>query len=277
MTPFRGRSDKYVRYRPKSVTRIWSDRPTRLEVDTVYHMASPLLRRRLTTKKATKKKTAKKAAKKATKKTAANSTKKTAKKRMSVKAASTLKDRVEQTISMIHEQIRLTNANYWDVGKALLSLRKQEIWQLYAETTYRGFLEEHVMPYSTARRMLIVAESYPKTIAEEIGCERGYQLARLARADPKIKKSAEQLWKTNAKLGGRRVRDMSAAEVERLVRGALLRSGKTKRPDPTPKEASAYAALQAKFAARLELEADFDLDLKKRIVRIELSLDDLLE
>lgn len=242
----------------------------------VYHMASPLLRPglRVPTKtrvtKTTKKKTTKKATKKAAKKTA----KKSARKRTS--APTTLKERVEQTIATIHEQLRLSNARYWDVGKALLSLRKPEIWQLYAETTYRGFLEEHVMPYSTARRMLTVAETYPKEMAEEIGHERGYQLARLARADVRIKKNARQLWATNAKLSGKRVRSMSAAEIERLVRGALLRSGKTKRPEPTEEEAEAYSALQAKFAARLELEAEFDLDLKNRTVRIELSLDDLL-
>ena len=233
-------------------------------------MANPVLRPRIPSPLQPKPKPTKKASKKRASK----------KGRPSVARArkpTSLKQQVDATIASIHEELRTSSARYWDIGRALISLRQPEIWRLYAETTYRGFLEEHVMPFSTARRMITVAETYSQPIAEAIGHERGYQLARLARIDRKIKKSAEQLWKTNAKLSKRRVRDMSAADIERLVRGAVLRSNKSRRPKPAEEEKQAYDRMKTAFQkAFKDLEADFDLDLRKRKIRIELNLDDLL-
>lgn len=138
------------------------------------------------------------------------------------------------------------------------------------------------MPYTTALRMITVAESYPKAIAAQIGHQRGFQLARLVRYDADLnrqKAKPAELWKSNAKLSnGKRVQSMSAREIEGLVAGALLRSSKRKKKrSPNDTESEAYDAIQEDWDELLGFDAEFDLDLKTRTIHIVLKLDDVIK
>ena len=208
-----------------------------------------------------------------TKKTAA---KKAPKKRPpTTKRRTTLKDRVDRQLAEIAARLENVDTQYWEIGQALVALDEPEVWAAFGERSYRAFLEEHVMPFSTARRLITVAQRYTKAIAKAIGLERGWQLDRLARLDPKIKRSPQQLWQRNAKLGSKKkpVRQMTGAEIEALVRGAQLRSAKSTIPKPTPAMKQAVKA----YKSNLPYEADVDLDLKKGRVRITVDLEDFLE
>lgn len=205
-------------------------------------------------------------------------TKATKKVRATTSRPASLKAQTERTIAEIQTHLRAAEVTYYDIGRALLSLRKPEIWQLYAETSFKGFLNEHVIPYSTALRMITVAESYTKPIALEIGQERGFQLARLTRHDRKYaKKKPADLWTRNAKLGKKRVKAMTGAEIAELVKLAIMRSKpKQKPPTASEEEQEVYEELIESWEERLGHAADFDLDLKKGVIRIEVELAELL-
>lgn len=200
------------------------------------------------------------------------------KKRPTLARAQTTKQRTDTIIKQIQAQLAETQTTAYELGQALIQLRKPEIWQLYAETTFKGFIQQQVMPYSTAARLIAFAETYTKPTATKIGLERGVQLKRLA----KIKQlgNPETLWKTNAVLAKnptRRARETSAAELQRLTQAALLQKAKKQRPKPTTAERQALKEMKQDWAEAFDLEADFDLDLKTRKLRIEIDLDELLE
>ena len=207
-------------------------------------------------------------------------TKKTAKKRRpSLASTGTPKQRADRVIASIHHKLDDMHSTAWDVGRALIELREPAIWKLYQQSTFKEFLNEEVMPYTSALRFISFAESYSKKIALELGIERGVQLARLAR----VKKlgAPEGLWKRNAVLAKkpkRRAKELSAAELERLVRAALLQKAKKQaKLQATTREKKAVDDLEAWWTSASDWDADFELDLKKRKVRIELDLDELLE
>lgn len=199
--------------------------------------------------------------------------KKTATKRAPLARAQTAKERADRAIAEIVTRLESIDTEHWEIGRALVQLDDPAIWGLYNETNYRRFLEEYVMPFSTARRLITVAKTYTKTIAQKIGLERGWQLERLARIDPNVKKSAEQLWVSNARLGKKRtpVRKMTAAEIAALVQGALLRSAKTK-----AKPTQEMKAAVKRYKAAQPYDVDVDLDLKKGRVNVSIDLEDWL-
>lgn len=223
-------------------------------------------------RRATKKAAAKKATKKATKK-ARTATKR----RPTLAAASSPKERVDSIIATIREQVGETHLSAHRIGQMLVELRKPEIWELYAETSFKDFLNEHVLPHSTALRFIKFAQSYSETIAGEIGLERGIQLARLAKE--KQLGNPQTLWTRNAVLQQtprKRAKQLSAADIERLTKAAMLQKAKANLPEPTDEEEAAVNRLKKRFTKALGLDADFGVDVKKRKVRIELDLDDLL-
>ena len=205
-------------------------------------------------------------------------TKRPTKKRPTLARARTRKQRTDALIAQIRAQLAENQTTAYQLGQALIELRDPEIWKLYAETTFKGFIQQHVMPYSTAARLVSFAETYTKPTATQIGLERGVQLKRLA----KIKQlgNPETLWKTNAVLAKnptRRTRDVSAAELQRMTQAALLQAAKKPRPKASPAERQALKAMKRDWAEAFDLEADIDLDLKNRKLRIEIDLDQLLD
>ena len=197
-----------------------------------------------------------------------------------VRSVPTLKQRTDRAIADIRSRLSVAEKTYYDIGRALLSLRDPEIWKLYAETSYKGFLNAQVMPYSTALRMVTVAEAYPKAVALQIGQERGFQLARLAHHEPKFKKKnvkPADLWTQNAKLGKKRVQSMTGAEIATLVQLAIARTKATRsKPSASSEEQEVYEGLIEDWDSLLGHQADFELDVKKGVVRIEVKISELL-
>lgn len=78
-------------------------------------------------------------------------------KKTRVARATTAKDRAEFAIAAIREAKASSDADYYAIGKALIKLRRPAIWKLYATTTFREFLDDHVMPHNTADRLIATA------------------------------------------------------------------------------------------------------------------------
>ena len=90
--------------------------------------------------------------------------------------------------------------------------------------------------------------------------------------------SARALWARNVEvMPGRRVRSLTAREMEALAKGAKLREAKAKQPPP-PKATREEKSAIAHFTKRFDgIETDVDVDYRKRKVRVEADFDVLLE
>jgi len=242
----------------------------------LHHFTMATLRISKKAKKATK--TTKKApTKKVPTKKARVPKKRATKNRPTLSRAQTPKERTDAIIATIRERIRDNRSSAHAIGRALISLRDPSLWVLYGETSFKGFVNEQIMPHSSALRFISLAESYDESVALEIGVERGIQLARVAR----LKKLGppQALWERNAvlvKKPQRRVRDMSAAELDRVARGALLQKAKQRLPSASDREREVFEGIKERFGKFFELDAKWELDTKDRKIRMELDLDDAL-
>ena len=222
------------------------------------------------------KKPKKKAAKKATKKAAT-------KRRATVARIPTARERADAAIASIREAKAQCDGEYFEIGKALLALAKPSIWRdLYAASSLREFLDDYVMPHSSADRLMTIARSYSKPLALKIGLERSFQLARLAEADDDLDPPAK-LWRTNVTLqNGKRVQRTTAAELQRLVSAALLKKRLANANPPVkakPSDRSAVAQLKQDWKQSIfaDVNAKFRFNPKKRIVNIEFHVEELFE
>lgn len=188
-----------------------------------------------------------------------------------------LKKRAERTIAKIREMRRQHPTPFYEMGKLLLSLREPTIWHIWADATFRDFLNQRVMPHSTAQRMIVIVEDLPEELAASLGQERSYQLCRLARIDPDVE-SAVDLWEQNPELGNppKPLQSMKARELARLVRRVTARVSKSGRPPPSEKELEAIARVEAKVRARYGPDVDFDVSVRDGVVSITLGLDEFM-
>ena len=208
-----------------------------------------------------------------------HATKKTSRRPATKRAAPpTLREQVDEVLETIAARMERVDTEYHEIGRALLTLDRPDVWRdTYGLRSFAAFIEKKLMPYSTARRLLVVAKKYSKAIAAQIGLERGYQLHRLTENDPQIRRSAQQLWTANIPLGPKgkkkKVRTMSAAEIASLVQQAILQAGRSRSPSPTPamkKSARAYKKARP-YDTRLRF------DMKNQDVVIRISIEDFLE
>lgn len=191
-----------------------------------------------------------------------------------------LLEQTEARITEIRTRYAEVQKEYYQIGKLILALDRREVLELYGLRSFREFVSTHIVAYSTAQRFMLVAENYDEETAVDLGIEKGFQLARLVRADPAIRSSAMQLVARDARLGKARkkISKLSAKEIKGLVENATMRSGKTEAPKATRKEKAAVKRLGSVLGEQLELESvDVDIDPKKRTVVVTLSLDEVAE
>ena len=182
------------------------------------------------------------------------------------------RDRIEQVIADIAERVARIDTEYYEIGQAMLALDKPEVWRdTYHLKSFRAFIQDHVMPYTTARRMLVVASTYTKAIAKQIGLSRGFELVRYAEA---TKRNARQLWARNAPLGKAKipVRQLSAAKIAALTQGAELQKRKKPRPKPSPAMERSKRAYKTSF----DYDTEVHIDVENEEVLVKIALADFL-
>lgn len=191
--------------------------------------------------------------------------------------ATTLAEQTERAISDLRERYRKAELEFYAIGKALPSLNRPEVLQLYKVRTFAELVSKHILPYRTAARFIRVAKVFSEPTAQKLGVEKAYQLARLAELNPKIKSPPEVLAKRDAVLSKRRISKMSARDIEALADAAAMRAGKTRTKQPSKNETAAVRALAADLNEFLEMPTRTKIDAKRRIVVIELPLDDVMD
>ncbi|MEM6731974.1 MAG: hypothetical protein AAF658_10485 [Myxococcota bacterium] len=91
--------------------------------------------------------------------------------------------------------------------------------------------------------------------------------------------SAQAMAERDARIGSNRERvsELTALEVQNLVRAGRLRAAQEARPKVTHRERRVAAKLGRAFEERFGVDATVRVDKKRDVVRIEVRLADLLE
>lgn len=159
------------------------------------------------------------------------------------------------------------------MGAALNALKRTDVVTQYGETSWRVFVEKHVMPYTTAHRCMTVSEHFTKATASKLGIRKAQLLHRYAEV-AKLRTSAEQLAKTDRKIGSprRAISALSTRDLEVLIQQTKMQAGRAKIPKPTPKIKRAVAEMKAQFVERFGVVPTVRIDMKRGVVELEIPL-----
>ncbi|MEM9865609.1 MAG: hypothetical protein AAF938_28640 [Myxococcota bacterium] len=169
-------------------------------------------------------------------------------------------------------------AEFYAVGQALRKLDRPEVPAAFGHATFRAFVEAEVMGFHRAHRYMTVAEAYTKRSALSLGVEKAFHLVQYARV-MNTRTSAQAMAERDARIGSNRERvsELTAVDVQNLVRAGRLRAAQEARPKVTHRERRVAAKLGRAFEERFGVDATVRVDKKRDVVRIEVRLADLLE
>jgi hypothetical protein len=135
-----------------------------------------------------------------------------------------------------------------------------------------------VMPYERAHRYMLVADSYPKQVAMMLGVGKAFHLVQYTKVTA-TRATARVLAEQNRAIGPGRVRvsELSATDVQNLVRVAKMSAAKEAMPKPTTAEKKAALTLGEQFEERFGVDARVKVDKARDTIRIEVRLSDWME
>lgn len=176
-------------------------------------------------------------------------------------------------IKRLVARVRAVDAEFYSIGKELLALDTPEVLTVFGHSTFREFVDARVMSYDRAYRFMVVAEAYPKSMALSLGVEKGFHLVQYAEV-ARARFTARDLAERDSRLGAsrRRVSELSARDVQNLVRVAKMTRARAAKPRPTTREKRAVSRLGREFEERFGVDATVRVDKARDVVRIEVKL-----
>lgn len=181
---------------------------------------------------------------------------------------------LKQEIRTLRKKMELAARSFYEVGAQLNVWKKKQTWRALTPESkdFKAFVVAHVMPYSTASRLMTIADAYPKSMAAKLGVEKAYQLVRYARiADTQ----ALMLVRSDARLGTppTPVSELSAQDVEWLVTSLRMSDARAAAPKATRDDKRVAKVFARRFTSKLGVDADVSIDKKRNKLRLELDLD----
>lgn len=191
--------------------------------------------------------------------------------------APSLRAKTKRTIARIHKGIRSADKHFYAVGKELLTLDRPAVLAAYGESTFRAFLNAHVMPAHTAMRYTRVASAYDEDLALRLGVSKAFHLHQYADAS-KTRASAAALARRDAKIGTppTKISELSAVDIQNMVRALKLGAARAAKPKATRREARVAQEAVRAVEALLGVDARVRVNKGRDVVRLELKLSDLL-
>ena len=176
-------------------------------------------------------------------------------------------------IKSLLTKLRSVESEFYSIGSALRKLDTPGVLTAFGHSTFRAFVDAEVMSYDRAYRYMVVADSYPKAAALSLGVEKAFHLVQYAKV-AKTRSTARTLAEKDSRIGTarRRVSELSAGEVQNLVRVLKMTQAKAEKPKPTTLEKRAAAELRRDFEERFGVDATVRVDKGRDMVRIELKL-----
>lgn len=177
------------------------------------------------------------------------------------------------------KKLELATRSFYEVGAQLNTWKKTQAWRALSSTAtatrggdFKAFVTANVMPYSTASRLMRVAQEYPKSVATKLGIEKGFQLARYARL---ANDKALTLVRRDARLGTppTPVSELSAQDIEWLVKSLRMSDARAAAPKATRDDKRVARVFARRFTSELGVDADVSIAKKRNKLRLELDLD----
>lgn len=183
----------------------------------------------------------------------------------------------KRQIKLLLQKLRSVESEFYAVGTALRKLDRPEVIATFGYPTFRAFVDAEVMPYDKAYRYMTIAGAYPKRVALSLGVEKGFHLVQYAKVAETLV-TARQLVEQDSRIGtgGRRVSQLTAGDVQNLVRVMKMSAAKAEVPKATRVEKRAVRSLVSQFEDRFGVDASARIDKKKGVVRLEIKLADLI-
>ena len=185
--------------------------------------------------------------------------------------------KVKQEIRAVHKKIELAARSFYEVGTQLNTWKRTQSWRALSSASVRGDFKAFVttqvtMPYSTASRLMTVADAYPKSIAVKLGVEKAFQLVRYAR---RTDTQAAALANADARLGSppTPVSELSAEDIEWLVTSLRMSDARTAAPKATREDKRVARVFARRFTSELGVDPDVRIDKKRNKLCLELDLD----
>jgi hypothetical protein len=185
--------------------------------------------------------------------------------------------KLKREIGAVQKKIELAARSFYEVGVQLNTWKKTQSWRALSSASARGDFRAFVvtqvsMPYSTASRLMTVADAYPKSVATKLGIEKGFQLARYARlADAQ----ALTLVRRDAELGSppTPISKLSASDIEWLVTSLRMSEARAAAPKATREDKRVAKVFARRITAELGVDLDARIDKKRNKLCLELDLD----
>ena len=195
-----------------------------------------------------------------------------------VSAAGKEKRAIEKTIAAIKQRIERVEAEFHAIGRELASLDRPAVFAAFGVPNFRAFLDAHVMPANSAYRFIAVAREFDEPLAVQLGVEKAYQLTRYVEV-AKVGMRASLLAESDRAIGTpkRRISQMTARDIENLVRTQTLQTARAAAPRPTARDRKAAHNFAKRIEADYGVDATVRVDKKRGVVRVEVRLTDLLE
>ena len=182
---------------------------------------------------------------------------------------------VKKVIKGLTKRLKDGETNFYAMGKELRALDRPEVWTAFGEPSFRAFVQAHVMSYERAHLYMLVADSYPQQVAIMLGVNKAFHLVQYAKV-AKTQMTARKLAEDNRKIGPGRVpvSELSAADVQTLVRLTKMGAAKASKAKPTSAEKKAAVTLAKQFEERFGMDARVKVDKTRDLIRIEVKLSD---
>lgn len=190
----------------------------------------------------------------------------------------TLRERTDALIAEIRQTERTMALGAFSIGTKLMELDRPEVLEEYGVRTLKEFIEEQVrLSYATAKRYMAIARNFDEETAQDLKVEKATQLIRLARVAPGRHRSPAALWRANPAYGTppKRLRAMSAKEVEGVAKGFELREAAKQIPKPSDTQKQRLDRLSARVEETLGVKVKARLDLRKERIVMQLDLSEL--
>lgn len=177
--------------------------------------------------------------------------------------------RVAKVIARIRKRATKVDAEFFAMGQELLSLDRPAVLEAFGAATFHAFLAEHVMPVSTATRLMTVAREFSEPVAKSLGIEKAFHLTQYAKAAT-ARTKAEKLATRDTRIGSppRRVSAMTADDVAAAVRTLKMASGRAAIPKVTRGDRRLSKRLVSDFEERYGVNATVRVDKKRGKVHV---------
>jgi hypothetical protein len=183
---------------------------------------------------------------------------------------------LRRKVSRLRKRYQQLEGSFYDFAVELRTLNKPEVLRLFQAATFTEFIEDNIMPVSTAHRWMQVSKAYTKPVALKLGIYRAYHLLRYTKVKG-LRATAQELAARDAKIGSppKRISEYSGRQLQLLVTQARLQAGRDAIPGITRVQQQAVKRFKRTFEDRFGFAPKSRINMKRGVVEFEVPMDEL--